>query len=361
MAEKSKRRAASSKGESHSGSRVTVYDVAEAVGVSASTVSRVLSGGSRSEFLSAETHRKVRAAAHQLGYTPNPIARALKGGRSNLIGLVLREIADPFFAQLIQEISDRAQQQGYQIVLGYARGTLAGELKLSSILDTRHIDGVIVLGELQDDEHTLSTILEQNPAVIALCRGASPKSVFTINTNNAAGIQALFEHLYGLGHQRIAFLEGDWLGDIPERRQAFVECMKAKALPISDDWLPKMPNHLAGGYQALQTLLTLPNRPTAVMASDDTIAMGALKGLADAGFHVPHSMSITGYDDIEMASFVSPSLTTVRQPIDRMAEQAVEALISLIRLPKRPLSEMMLRVQPELVIRSSTAAPNPNP
>ena len=317
----------------------------------------MLTNGSRSEFISEETRLKVRDAAAQLGYTPNPLARALKGGRSNLIGLMLREIADPFFAQLIQKISDVAQNSDYQIVLGYSRGSSDGVLKMSSILDTRYVDGVIVLGDLNDDERTLAAILEQNPAVIALCRGSSPRPVFTVNSNNTAGIEALFEHLFGLGHRRIAFIEGDWMGDITQRRIAYGERMSTRGLPIHDGWVQKVPNNFMGGYQGLQNLLSLAEIPTAIMASDDTIAIGAIKALTDAELHTPDTMSVTGYDDIELASFISPSLTTVRQPIDRMASQAVEALISLITLPKLPLSDTILRVQPELVIRNSTAAP----
>lgn len=337
--------------------KITVSDIAKAVGVSPSTVSRVLSNGSRSEYISEETRLKVRDAALQLGYTPNPLARALKGGRSNLIGLILREIADPFFAQLIQEISNVAQSSGYQIVLGYSRGSSDGVLKMSNILDTRYVDGVIVLGDLIDDERMLAAILEQNPAVIALCRSSSPKSVLTVNTNNYAGIEALFTHLYDLGHRRIAFLEGDWMGDIPQRRSAFVACMDARGLPIADGWVQKVTDNFRGGYQGLQNLLTMADTPTAIMASDDTIAIGAIKALTDAGLRAPQAMSVTGYDDIDLAAFISPSLTTVRQPIDRMANQAVEALISLITLPKYPLSETMLHVQPELVIRDSTTHP----
>jgi DNA-binding LacI/PurR family transcriptional regulator len=339
------------------GTKITVSDIAKVVGVSPSTVSRVLTNGSRSEYISEETRHKVRDAALQLGYTPNPLARALKGGRSNLIGLILREIADPFFAQLIQEISNVVQSSGYQIVLGYSRGNSDGALKMSNILDTRYVDGVIVLGDLIDDERMLAAILEQNPAVIALCRSSSPKSVITVNTNNYAGIEALFNHLYDLGHRRIAFLEGDWMGDIPQRRRAFVECMSARQLSIADGWVQKVPDNFKGGYQGLQNLLDRSDLPTAVMASDDTIAIGAIKALVDAGLHTPRAMSVTGYDDIDLAAFVSPSLTTVRQPIDRMAKQAVEALISLITLPKLPLSETMLHIQPELVIRDSTARP----
>lgn len=337
--------------------RVTVRDVASAVGVSASTVSRVLNEGAGSELIGEETRRKVRAAATQLGYSPSPIAKALRGGRSNLIGLILRELADPFFAQLSQELITCARDEGYQIVLGYAHGDPDEALNVSSVLDTRHIDGAVVMGDLTYNEQVLTTLLSTIPAAVGLCRGASTQGLFTVNSDNVAGIEALFSHLFDLGHWRIAYLDGGLIGDIRERRRAFLQCADRRGLAIPADYLQKADDGLAGGYQSLQRLLALPDRPTAVIASDDVIAIGAIKAALDYGLRVPDDVSITGFDDIELAQYSYPSLTTARQPTRIMVERALDSLLTLIREQPMPETESILRIPPTLVVRHSTAAP----
>lgn len=340
--------------------RVTVHDVARMVGVAPSTVSRVLNNGSRSEFIGEETRRRVRDAAAQLGYTPSPIAKALRGGRSNLIGLIVRGIADPFFASLIQQLSDAARGEGYQIVLGYAHGNPNEAVKLSSVLDTRHLDGMVVLGDLTSDEDVLADMLAEMPAAVGLCRGLSFGSLFTINTDNRAGVHALFDHLYSLGHRRIAFLDGEsWIGDIRERREAFNERAQSKRLTIPAEYIRKGESGLAGGYQAMGTLLDLPDPPTAVMAGDDMLAISAVKVALDRGLRVPEDISVTGFDDIEMAKYVHPGITTVRQPVDRLAQHALDSLLAIISSQETP-TDAILRIQPELVVRFSTAAPRQN-
>lgn len=337
--------------------RVTVRDVASAVGVSASTVSRVLSEGVGSELIGEETRRKVRDAAAQLGYSPSPIARAMRGGHSNLIGLILREIADPFFAQLSQELITCARDEGYQIVLGYAHGDPNEALNVSSVLDTRHIDGALVMGDLTYNEQVLTTLLSTIPAAVGLCRGASTQGLLTVNSDNFSGIEALFTHLFDLGHRRIGYLDGGLIGDIRERRRAFLHCAESRGLDLPAGYLQDSDDGLAGGYQSMQRLLALPNRPTAVIASDDVIAIGAIKAALDHGLRVPEDVSITGFDDIELAQYTYPSLTTARQPAGVLAARALDLLLTLIREQPVPETEPILRIPPTLVVRNSTAAP----
>ena len=338
-------------------SRVTARGVASAAGVSASTVSRVLSGGAGSELIGEETRRRVRAAALQLSYSPSPIAKALRGGHSNLIGLIFRDIADPFFAQLNQELISCARSEGYQIVLGHAHGEQDEALNVGSVLDTRHIDGAVVMGDLTCDERVLTTLLSTIPAAVGLCRGASSQNLFTVNSDNFAGIEALFAHLFELGHRRIGYLDGALISDTRERRRAFVQCADRRGLGIPPGYLQDADNGLRGGYQSMQRLLAQPERPTAVIASDDLIAIGATKAALDQGLKVPDDISITGFDDIELAQYTYPSLTTARQSTRALAERTLSSLLTLIR--EKPLAEMdsTLRIPTTLVVRNSTAAP----
>jgi LacI family transcriptional regulator len=337
--------------------RVTVRDVASAVGVSASTVSRALSGGPGSEVISEETRRKVLDVARQLGYSPSPIAKALRGGRSNLIGLILREIDDPFFSRLSRELITCARDAGYQIVLGYAHGDPEKALNVGSVLDTRHIDGVVVMGDLTHNEQVLTTLLSTVPAAVGLCRGASQQGLFTVNSDNVAGIEALLTHLFDFGHRRIAYLDGGLIGDIRERRQAFLSEAGRRELTVPADYVQEAADGLAGGYQSMRRLLALSQRPTAVIASDDMLAIGAIKAALDAGLSVPKDISITGFDDIELAQYSFPSLTTARQPTRTMVNQALSSLLILIEGRRLPDTESILRIPPKLIVRQSTAAP----
>ncbi len=343
-------------GTERSKGRVTARDVAELVGVSASTVSRVLNN-SQTDLISDETRRRVLEAAEQLGYTPDPIARALRGAKSHLIGLIVREIADPFFARLISELSVQARALNYHLVLGHAHSDPTEALTMTKVLDTRHTDGVIVLGDLKDDEAALQQMLEGKHAVVAVCRGPSPTSLYTINTDNYMGIYRLFDHLVGLGHRRFGFIDGGWLGDLRERREAFLSYIQAHDLPLRPEWIQAQSNDAEGGYRAMQHLIACRERPTAVLAADDIMAIGALKAVVDAGLRVPADFSVVGFDDIDLAKFFCPALTTMRQPIDAMSAQVLKLLLELINDPQIVHEETLIRIPPQLVVRQSSAHP----
>lgn len=333
--------------------RATARDVAQRVGVSPSTVSRVLNN-TDSQLISAGTRQRVLEAAAELGYTPDPIARALRGKRSHLLGLIVREIADPFFARFIAELSVQARALNYHLVLGHAQSDPQEALAMTSVLDTRHTDGVIVLGDLKDDEAALHEMLAGNHAVVAVCRGPSPASLYTVNIDNFAGTYALLDHLRALGHRRFGFIDGGWLGDLRERREAFLGYIREHDLPLLPDWIQAEANNAGGGYRAMQVLLGLKERPTAVFAADDIMAIGALKAVTDAGLQVPRDISIVGFDDIDLAQFFCPALTTMRQPIDAMSAQVLKLILDLIDSPQRPQEETLIRIPPVLVIRQST-------
>jgi LacI family transcriptional regulator len=198
------------------GLRSTAKDVARLAGVSQSTVSRILSGDS-SPFFSEKTRRRVLKVAADLNYSPNPLARALRGKQTQLIGLIMRGINDPFMASLVSEISMQARSLGYQVVLGHAQSDPDEVLQISNVLDTRHIDGVIILGDFKEDQAAIREILEGRRAVVAICRGDARAKAITINSDNQAGMQSLLDHLINLGHRRLAFIDGGWAGDLKER------------------------------------------------------------------------------------------------------------------------------------------------
>jgi LacI family transcriptional regulator len=332
---------------------ITIKDVAVAVGVSTSTVSRVLNG-SKMDLISEKTREKVLKVAAELGYTSNPLARALKGKQTFLLGLIVREIADPFFTSFISHLSTQAEMLGYHIVLAHAHSDTQEAIQMSAALDTRHLDGIFVLGDLHDDETALRRILQGNRVVVAICHGPNPKWIPKVNIDNRVGVIMMLDYLYSLGHRRLAFIDGGWLGDIRERLIVFKEYFKSHSIDQFAQIIKAPNNNAAGGYEALKEILRFTPRPTAVFAADDVTAFGALKAAADSGINVPKDLSIVGFDDIEFTQFTSPSLTTIRQPIEEMSQQALSLITDLIEKKDITPELASTRISPELIIRQSS-------
>lgn len=334
---------------------VTSKDVAALAGVSQSTVSRVLSSDDRTNsFISQETSERVKKAAEELSYSPNPIARALRGQPTNLIGLVVREIADPFFAELIEVLSIQIREAGLNMVLGHAHSDPGQAVEIAHVLDSRQCDGVIFLGDLRNDENAVKSILTEKLPVVGLCRGKTVLSLPTVNVNNQIGIRLLIEHLLSLGHKNLVFVDGGWFGDIHERRHIFLKEMEKYKDEVKFSWLHANDNSAAGGYQAMQEVSKMYPMPTAVMASDDGMATGILKAAFDLGLNVPRDISVTGFDDIESANFTIPGLTTIRQPFEEMSELALDLLRRQINHEPIPDEEVFNQIPPELIIRESS-------
>jgi len=335
--------------------KITSKDVAELAGVSQSTVSRVLGSNEDAKgFISDETTKRVKQAAKELGYSPNPIARALRGQPTNLIGLVVREIADPFFAELIEVLSIQIRNLGLNAVLGHAHSDPSQALKMAHVLDSRQCDGVIFIGDFRDDEKAIKSIMMENRPVVALCRGRSLYTLPTINVNNSIGIKMLIDHLISLGHTSFVFIDGGWFGDIHERRSFFLSEMAKYEGEFEYSWLQASDNSAKGGYQAMHEVSKMSQKPTAVMASDDGMAIGLLKAASDLGIYVPEDISVTGFDDIGSAAFTIPGLTTVKQPLEEMSKLALDHLLKLINMEAVPVHLEFTQITPKLIIRGST-------
>jgi LacI family transcriptional regulator, repressor for deo operon, udp, cdd, tsx, nupC, and nupG len=334
-------------------SRVTSKDVAALAGVSQSTVSRVLGSSKANGFISEETASKVRMAAEQLGYSPHPIARALRGERTNLLSLIVREIADPFFARMIELLSAETRKLGLSMVLGYARSDPKEVLTMTQVFDFRQYDGMIFLGDLRNDQDVLQKIRNNQIPAVALCRGKKVIPFPTVNCDNTAGINMMVDYVIGLGHRRLAFIDGGWFGDNLERREAFLAYKDTHATDAVFNWVQADINDFDGGYKSMQNLLHMYPRPTAILTADDSLAIGALKAAMDNHIRVPEEISITGFDDIELASYTCPSLTTIRQPLEAMINKALEILVAQIN-GEAITSQNIITMDPELIVRAST-------
>jgi DNA-binding LacI/PurR family transcriptional regulator len=334
----------------------TMQDIADAAGVAQSTVSRVLNGGSGPIGVAEETRRRVRAIADELGYRPHPFARALRGAPSMLLGAVVRSFSDPFFAEAIHAVSIEAKRQGYSLVLGHAAHGSAHEL--SVVLEVRQCDAIVVLGDLGDAPQLLEDLRRLQVRVVALWHGASLEGFPSVGVDNRAGTDAVLRHLIGLGHERIAFVGPELLGDVRERQAAYEEALNRAGIAVPSGYVDHVANTIAGAEQAFARLWALPQRPTAIVAATDLLAISLLHSAHRRGLSIPGQLSIAGFDDIPFAAAAVPGLTTVRMPVAEIVAAAVGLAVgseaSEVGGDRR--SERVV-FEPQLVVRGSTAAP----
>jgi DNA-binding LacI/PurR family transcriptional regulator len=330
-------------------------DIARVAGVSQSTVSRILNGVPLLVPVAEQTRERVLAAANELGYRPNPLARALRGARTMLLGVVVRDITDPFFAAAIEALSQSARSHGYGLVLGNAQGRAAEAVALAAVLESRQCDALVLLGDVSDQPRLATDLRDSHIPVVALWQGSARHDLPSVNVDNERGIQLAVEHLAGLGHRRIAFVAGRRLGDIRERELAFRRYSGKLGLDVPERYLRHGPNSAAGGASALKALVRKAPAPTAVVTSTDVLAFGVLHAAHQLGLNVPDDLSVVGFDDIPLAAHAVPALTTVRMPTAEMVAAAVE--IAIADNPDGP-SPAAKPFVPELIVRQSTGRPS---
>ncbi len=331
-------------------------DIAAASGVSQSTVSRVLSGVESRIPIAAETRERILEAARSLGYRPNPLARGLRGASTNLIGAVVRDFSDPFFAEAIEALVVESMSHGYNVVLGHVQDSLEQAVPLTSVLETRHTDAIILLGDMCLQPQLLADLRGSPVPVVALWPGTSPLDFPSADTDDRAGIQAGLEHLVELGHRRIAFINAELPGDFLVREAAYVDFMRERYGDVPSGYLERCPNTMAGGDAALRRLLALPKPPTAVATSTDLIAVGVLHAAHSLGATVPEKLSVVGFDDITISSHTVPALTTSRMPIAKIINYAIDLAVSMARDPSVRREPSRQVFKPDLIVRESTAA-----
>jgi LacI family transcriptional regulator len=305
-----------SSGRSRSRQRAaaTIHDVAKRAGVSVATVSRVLNG---KELVRQETSAQVLAAAKALRYVPNVAARSLSIRRSHTIGVVLPDVHGEFFSEVIRGIDLAARQQGYHILVS---GSHSDVQEMLEVLDTMRgrVDGVVVMAP-----DIRSSALAGNTLPLVLLNSIDEQhDVITID--NYGGARAMMAHLLRLGHERIAFIRGPARNnDARERLRGYKQAIRPHHPPMEcqGDFTE------ASGEEAVRKLLALDPRPTAIFAANDSMAVGALAACRAAGVRVPQDVAVAGFDDIPIARYVSPPLTTVRVDIAELGRRAFELLL----------------------------------
>lgn len=320
-----------------------------------STASRVLRGLDTQVTVTAETQDRIRRAAREVGYRPNPLARGLRGTRTGLLGAIIRDIADPIFAAALEALSDECRRVGWHIVLGQSQGSSQEALDLVQILETRYCEALVVVGDFPDDTHLWQQLEDSTHVpMVGLFQGQRQLSIPTINVDNHHGARLAMEHLHGLGHRRIAFLGHTFGQGQAERAEAYDAFMSERGIEVRAAYRQLVPNTLEGGLSPGALLVALPEPPTAIFAATDRLALAAVCAAAQTGVRIPGDLSIVGFDDIPHATISSPPLTTVRQPLTEIVHLAVEELVRLAATP--PDGPTLRRhLEPRLVIRASTA------
>ena len=333
----------------------TMTDIAREAGVSQSTVSRVLNDRVTTVPIAPATRERVLAVAARLGFQPNPLARSLRGGPTMLLGVIVRDIADPFFAVAVEALTTQAEVRGYNVVLGTAHSRADEAIALRAVLETRHCDAIVVMGDVGDQPRLVEDLRSSPIPVVGLWQGRAYDGTPTVGVDNRLGIRLALAHLLGLGHTRIAFLGGRPLGDIRERRSTFLETLVERGLPIRSGYVLEVVNDLASGDSALRSLMESGERPTAILAATDQLAFGVLHAAHELGVRVPEDMSVVGFDDLPMSTFSVPALTTVAMPTVDMTQRALDLAIDAIGGASEHQDRS--RIEPKLVVRRSTGPP----
>jgi LacI family transcriptional regulator, galactose operon repressor len=337
---------------------VTIRDVARQAGVSLSTVSQVLNG--RPGYASATTRDRVLEVARELGYRPNALARGLVTSRTGTLGIVITDITRGFFTKVVGSIEQVASQQGYSVLLACADGIQPEQTALETFLDKR-VDGIICMSSTMETsaDHILQVARLGVPLVV-INRPLHTTELNQIAWDDVEIGQRATEHLIGLGHRRIAHLNGMHHGtgrrSAVDRIVGYRAALTAAGIPIDESLIVEggFDYHIA--FAACGRLFDRPNPPTAVFAANDSMAIAIINALHRRHLRVPDDVSVVGANDDLHAVHVDPPLTTVRLPVTVAGRRAAELILAAIGAPStaEPISEM---VASELVVRGSTAPP----
>jgi DNA-binding LacI/PurR family transcriptional regulator len=331
---------------------VSIKDIAKVMNISYSTVSRALNNSPR---VKPETREQIQRQAMVMGYLPSAIARSLVTRRTNTIGLVVTKITDLFFAEVIQGIEETALNYGYSVILTNSDGKPEHELAAIQTLRERRVDGLILVAACASKEikPRLFASPETETPLVIINNVHQEHIGYSVETDNFGGGQAATQHLLDLGHRRIAYLAGpasEW--DNVERQQGYEQTLRAARLPVDPALIVRAENQPEGGLAAMQQLLALPLPPTAVFCYNDLTALGAMRAAYAAGRRIPQDLSVVGFDDIALAPYFEPPLTTIAQAKREMGEKAVQMVLDLLAGHK-VVENWVLPSQ--LVVRESTA------
>jgi LacI family transcriptional regulator len=332
---------------------VTLKDIAERVGKSVPTVSRALGNY---DDISPETRAEVQRVAREMGYEPSATAINLRRQRTGTISLILPAFAqvrfsDPFFSEFLNGVVETATARDVELLVSASLGEDTDAPYLKQIR-SRRTDGFIVVRTQRQDSR-INLLLEHGVPVVAYGRTEENDDLCYVDEDGVAGFRQIVDHLAALGHQRIAFIsEPSFLTKAYHRMTGFCQGLEANSLPFESELFVEANFRQRSGRQSAAHLFDLPQPPTAIVAANDLLALGAMHEAQSRGMVVGLDVSITGFDDIQLAEYVHPPLTTVHLPAQTFGQMAAEMLLQLIN--KEPVEQRQIIYQADLIVRESS-------
>ena len=329
---------------------VTIKDIAKHVGVSIMTVSRVVNN---SGYVSEDTRRLVETAINEMGYKPNLMARSLINNKSEFISVIVPDIANPFFAELIKGTEGIARKYGYNIILSDTNWTESLEVDHIEGAMSRMADGIVIVAPKLSEKGL--EFYNKNIPIVVVDRKLRTRDIPNIFVDNKNGAFAATQHLIELGHRKIAFISGpEGIVNTERRKKGFFSAFKKAGYETDMDLIFPGDFKFEGGKKVFEAIRQMEEskRPSAVFASNDLMALGVISGAIESGWSVPNDLSVVGFDDILLSSLVNPPLTTVSHPYVKMGERAIEEL--LIKLENIDGIKQDNKLENVLVRRKST-------
>lgn len=335
---------------------VTIKDVAQRAGVSHPTVSRALRGDNS---VTPETTSRIRQIAHELGYIPSAAARSLKTNRTRVVGVLVHRVSDPFYSQVIDGIQDALYQKAYSIFLASTNNDRTRQSEIIRAMTERRVDGLIMCSMFVTPEYRLQ--LESHGAPLVLLHNRAYETTpFTFYHDDRYGARQMTRHLLELGHTRIAFLGNARAGrESAERLDGLTQELEIAGITPDPRYIVQGESGLpTSAEEPVRALLTLDQPPTALVCFNDSLAIGAMQVLHNAGKRVPADWSVTGFDNISTAEFMNPPLTTFNQPKYRLGNSAAKLLLHLMDSSNsQDVESDALLLRGEILVRASTAPP----
>lgn len=331
---------------------MNISAVAKRAGVSKATVSRVING---TAHVIPETAQRVQAAIEELDYYPDVNARALGSGRSRLYGLIISDITNPYFPELVKAFEAIAMEHGQDVLISNTDYDPKRMERCVVRMLQRKVDGVAVMTS-EMEERLIRTFSKRQIPTIFMDTSTTVRGASVVMVDYAEGVKQAMAHLIGLGHRKIAFISGPLgLSSAKLRAKAFMKEMRSHGLTPEAHWTQEGNHRVEGGHQAMLRILRSGPRPTAVLASNDLTAIGAMGALHESGLEIPRDMSVVGFDDIQLSAYTQPALTTVHVP---RTELAATAFRSLFQGQDEPAAKKGQKreylILPHLLVRKTT-------
>ncbi|KQA21189.1 substrate-binding domain-containing protein [Vibrio metoecus] len=332
----------------------TMKDIARLAGVSTSTVSHVIN---KSRFVSDEIAERVNNAAQQLNYAPSALARSLKMNRTKTIGMLVTTSTNPFFGEVVKGVERSCYHKGYNLILCNTEGDNQRMKASINTLLQKRVDGLLLMCSTLEGERL--DVFDRYPdiPVVVMDWGPILFASDKIQDNSLQGGYMAAKHLIECGHKEIGCITGPLIRHQAQMRyEGYKRALAEAGIAINPDWIVESDFECEGGYQAFEKLYQRGKLPSALFVSNDMMAMGVIQAASQRGLRVPDDLSLIGYDDVHIAKFMTPALTTIHQPKYRLGKAAVDTL--LYRLENPDTTAQVVQLEPTLVVRSSVCSLN---